>query len=153
MAAPTTARFGAGFIELGDGATPTEVFTKICGFNEIEIAFDKDLNDTTVADCDNPDLPAWVERDVVSQSATFQCSGVAAREALPLLEAATLSGLSRNVRITVAGFGSGGPTPNKRYAGRFHCKHTLKGQRGNKWELDFEGESDGVVTIASVAAA
>jgi hypothetical protein len=153
MAAPVTARFGAGFIELGDGATPTEVFTKICGFNSIEVTFDKDLNDTTVPDCDDPDAPAWVERDVVSQSASFQCSGVAAKDALPLIEAAVLSATSRNVRITIAGFGSGGATPNKRYAGKFHVKHTLKGERGNKWEIDFEGENDGAVAITSVAAA
>jgi hypothetical protein len=150
MAAPVTARFGAGFIEM---ETSPGVFTKLCGFNSIEIPLDKELNDTTVPDCDNPDAPAWVERDVVSQSGSFTCSGVAAREALPFIEAATMSALSFMVRITLAGMGSGGATPNKRYAGRFHTKHTLKGERGNKWEIDFSGESDGAITIASVAAA
>lgn len=153
MARPTTARFGAGFIEM---ETAPNVYTKICGFSSIELTFDKELNDTSVADCDNPDDPVWVERDVVSQSASFSCSGVAAKEALPHIEAATNSAASINFRITIAGMGIGTGTPalvNKRHAGKFHAKHALKGERGNKWEIDFSGESDGAVTTSSVAAA
>jgi hypothetical protein len=150
MAAPVTARFGAGFIEI---ETSPAVFTKLCGFNSIEISIEKELNDTTVPDCDNPDAPAWVERDVVSQPGSFSCSGVAAKEALPFMEAATLSALSATTRITIAGFGATGPLPNKRYSGKFHIQHSLQGERGNKWQVSLEGQSDGAVTIASVAAA
>lgn len=155
MAAPTTARFGAGYIELGDGET-SEAFTKICGFTQIEITWDKELNDTVVPDCDNPDDPAWVERDVVSFSASFSCQGVMAKSALPLVEDATLSGVSRNARITIDGMGVGTGSPalvNRRFAGKWHVKHSLSGERGNKWQITFEGESDGAITISSVAAA
>jgi hypothetical protein len=150
MAAPVTARFGAGFIQF---ETAPSVFTKLCGFNSIEITLEKELNDTTVPDCDNPDAPAWVERDVVSQSGSFSCEGVAAREALPFIEAATLSALSTNVRIVIAGMGLGGATPNRQYAGRFHVQHALQGERGNKWQITVEGESDGAIAVTSVAAA
>ena len=149
MAAPVTARFGAGFIEI---ETAPSVFTKLCGFNAIEISLEKELNDTTVPDCDNPDAPAWVERDVVSQSGSFSCSGVMAKEALPLIEAATLSALSVNSRITIAGMGTGGATPNRRYSGKFHIQHSISGERGNKWEISIDGESDGAIAITSVAA-
>jgi hypothetical protein len=150
MAAPVTARFGAGFIEF---ETSPGIFTKLCGFNSIGFTLQKELNDTTVPDCDLPDAPAWVERDVVSQSGSFSCSGVAAREALPFIEAATFSAVSTNVRITIAGFGATGPLPNRRFAGRFHIQHELTGERGNKWEVSVEGESDGAITVTSVAAA
>lgn len=152
MAAPTTARFGAGFIEL---ETAPATFTKICGFNSIEITWEKELNDTTVPDCDNPDAPAWVERDLVSRSASFACEGVMAKEALPHIETATESGVSVNARITIAGMGVGTGSPalvNKRYSGKFHVRHSITGERGNKWQMSIEGESDGVVNSASVAA-
>jgi hypothetical protein len=153
MAAPTTARFGAGFIEL---ETAPSTFTKICGFNSIEINWEKETNDTTVPDCDLPDAPAWTERDLVSRSASFSCEGVMAKEALPHIETATESGVSVNVRITIAGMGVGTGTPplvNKRYSGKFHVRHGLSGERGNKWQISIEGESDGAVVSASVAAA
>ena len=65
MAQPTTFSFGKGTIEVGDGETP-EVFSKVCGFNSIEMSLKKDTNDTTVPDCDDPDAPAWKQRDVTS---------------------------------------------------------------------------------------
>lgn len=153
MAAPITARFGAGSIDI---ETAPGTFTKICGFTQIVITMEKELNDTTVPDCDLPDAPAWTERDVVSQSASFSCEGVMAKEALPHIEAATLAALSTNVRITIAGMGIGTGSPalvNKRYAGKFHLRHSLSGERGNKWQLELEGESDGAIAITSVAAA
>lgn len=152
MAAPVTARFGAGFIEI---ETAPSTFTKLCGFNSIEISLEKELNDTTVPDCDDPDAPAWVARDVVSQSGSFSCSGVMAKDALPLIEAATLSGLSTTTRITIGGMGVGTGSPalvNRRYAGKFHIEHALQGERGNRWEITVEGESDGAIAITSVAA-
>lgn len=151
MALPTTFRFGAGYIQLGDGGG-TEVFTKLCGFTQIEFSADKDLNDTTVPDCDDPDAPAWKQRDVVALSSSFKCTGVLAKEALPLVESAFLSSTSRNMRIRIVGGGTGAGTPDRLIAGKFHVKHSLKGQRGDKWELDFSGESDGEVTFTNVAA-
>ena len=151
MAAPTTFKFGAGYIELGDGGG-TEVFTKICGFTQIEVSFEKDLNDTTVPDCDDPDAPAWTERDVSALSASFKASGVLAKAALPLVEAGFLADNSRNVKIRLIGGGTGSGTPDRLISGKFHVKHSLKSQRGNKWEIDFSGESDGVVAMTNVAA-
>ena len=151
MAQPTTFSFGKGTIEVGDGATP-DVFSKVCGFKSIEMSLKKDTNDTTVPDCDDPDAPAWKQRDVTSIEANFKCSGVLAAAALPIIEAAFMSGPSVSVRIRLIGAGVGAGTPDKLYSGKYHCQHNLKGQRGNKWEAELSGESDGVVTIADVAA-
>lgn len=152
MAAPVTLRFGDGYIELGDGATPTEVFTKVCGFTEIQMTFEKELNDTVVPDCDDPDAPAWTQRDAVSQSASFSCSGVAGVAAIPLMQSAFADGASRNTRIRLVGGGSGGGTPDRLISGKFHTKYSLSGQRGERWQVEFSGESDGAVTNAAVAA-
>lgn len=152
MAAPVTLRFGDGYIEAGDGATPTEVFTKVCGFTEIQLTFEKELNETVVPDCDDPDAPAWTQRDAVSQSMSFSCSGVAAVDALPALQGMFADGASRNLRIRFVGGGSGGATPDRLISGKFHTKYSLSGQRGERWRVEFSGESDGAVTNTAVAA-
>ena len=151
MARPTTFKFGAGYIEAGDGATP-EVFEKICGFTKIDIDFNKDTNDTTVPDCDDPDAPAWTERDVTALSASFSCSGVAAGTALPVFDRLYGDTESATIRIRIVGGGVGGATPDRLVSGKWHTKYKLGGQRGDKWQVDFTGESDGEVTNTSVAA-
>lgn len=151
MARPTTFKYGAGYIEAGDAATP-EVFAKICGFNEISVEFAKDTNDVTVGDCDDPDAPAWTERDVTSLSASFSCSGVAAKEAMPTFEELFADAVSRTIRIRIVGGGTGAGTPDRLISGKWHTKYSYKGSRGEKWMVDFSGESDGAVTNTSVAA-
>ncbi|MDF2809505.1 MAG: hypothetical protein K0S56_536 [Microvirga sp.] len=152
MAAPTTLRFGAGAFYIGDGAE-TEVFTKICGFTEASLAIEKESNDTTVPDCDDPDAAAWTERDVVALSWSMSFSGVLAKEALPLLEAETLQSAPTNVRFDLAGAGVGVGTPNKRYAGRAHIRHTITAARGEKWQVEVTVEGDGAISATNVAAA
>jgi hypothetical protein len=151
MARPTTLPFGAGAIYVEDEAVPG-TFTKVCGFTEITFSVDKDLNDTVTPDCDNPDAPAWIERDVVSQSAPFSASGVLAKEAWPLVKSALLSTESRNVRIVISDLGTGGATPNERISGKYHMTAEISGERGSKFNIAITGESDGEVTFASVAA-
>lgn len=153
MAAPTTLKFGAGAFYIGDGATPTEVFTKLCGFTEMELTIDKETNDSTVPDCDDPDAAAWTERDVVSLSWSMTFSGVLAKEALPLLEAETLQSDTTNIRLDLAGAGTGAGTPNKRYAGRAHINHSITGSRGEKWQVEVTVTGDGALTVTNVAAA
>ncbi|HZH10546.1 MAG TPA: phage tail tube protein [Microvirga sp.] len=153
MAAPTTLRFGAGAFYIGDGATPTEVFAKVCGFTEMELTIDKETNDTTVPDCDDPDAAAWTERDVVALAWSMTFSGVLAKEALPLLEDATFSSAPTNVRLDLAGAGEGSGTPNKRYAGRAHINHSITGARGEKWQVSVTVTGDGELVRSDVAAA
>ncbi|WP_053239930.1 phage tail tube protein [Pleomorphomonas koreensis] len=152
MAKPTTQKFGAGTFYIGDGATP-EVFTKVCGFTEVELALDKSTNDTTVPDCDNPDAPAWTERDVVSLSWSFSFAGVMAVGSLDLIEGASFGGESTNIRFDLDGAGTGSGTPIRRYAGAAHVKHTLNGRFGEKYKINVSGEGDGELVKSNVAAA
>lgn len=152
MAAPQTLRFGAGAFYIGDGAE-TEVFSKICGFTEMELTIDKETNDTTVPDCDSPDNASWTERDVVALAWSMTFSGVLAKEALPLLEDATFSSAAANVRLDLAGAGEGTGTPVKRYAGRAHINHSITGTRGEKWQVSVTVTGDGELLRSDVAAA
>lgn len=61
MAVPTTA-LGTKFrVLLGDGGTPTELFTAFCGLTAKSINFQTNTNEFFVPDCDDPDAPAWRE--------------------------------------------------------------------------------------------
>lgn len=151
MARPTTLRFGAGAIYFEELNTPG-TFTIVCGFTEIGFSVDKDLNDTVNPDCADPDAPAWLEREVVSQSAPFTASGVLAKESWPLVKSALLNTASRKVRILVSGLGEGGATPVERIEGNFHITAEVSGERGGKFNLSITGESDGEVTFTAVAA-
>jgi hypothetical protein len=152
MAKPTTLRFGAGAFYLGDGATP-EVFTKLCGFESVTLTVDKTTNDTTVADCDDPDAAAWTERDAVALGWSFSFQGVMAVGSLDLIEAATFATAAQNVRFDLAGAGTGAGTTVRRYAGAAHIKHELSGNRNERFQVKVDGEGDGALVQTSVAAA
>jgi hypothetical protein len=81
MAKPTTIKFGKFRVKLGDGASP-EVFTAPCGFTSKAFNRNKTLNEVNVPDCDDPDAPAWVERDVAALSWSVTGQGVLAGEAV-----------------------------------------------------------------------
>jgi len=68
MAQATTLPFSAFKVMLETGTTGT--FAAPCGLTERSVTFSKETNDTTSIDCDDEDAPAWVDRDVVSMSAT-----------------------------------------------------------------------------------
>ena len=82
MTQPVTAKFGKMLIELGDDATPT-VYAAPCGFTSKGVTISKNLQEVNIPDCDDPDAPTWVGRDVLSQSATITGDGVAAAESVP----------------------------------------------------------------------
>ncbi|MGF7053987.1 hypothetical protein GGC47_003175 [Bosea sp. OAE752] len=152
MAQPIVLSFGKGLFFLGDGAAVDEVFQKICGFNSMGLQIQKDTNDVTIPDCDNPDDPAWKATDVLSLSWSMNFEGVMAKEAEPLLWAATNRGVSTNVRQRLLTFGTGAGTPDLEFSGKGHVSHEITGQRGNKWEVKVTIVGDGALARASVAA-
>lgn len=151
MAQPTVLSFGKGLVYFGDGADP-EVFAKICGFNSTELAIEKDTNDVTLPDCDDPDAPAWKATDVlnIGWSATFE--GIMAKEAEPLLWAAINRAEATSIRIRLVGFGSGSGTPDLQFSGKAHVSGNIKGERGNKYQISVSATGDGALTRAPVAA-
>jgi hypothetical protein len=151
MAQPTTFLFGKGLFELGTNADPI-VYTVPCGFREGTISLDHDLNDETIMDCANPDAPAWKLTTVEALSWGLEFSGLLAKEALPLYEAAFLGGVSVPVRHRLIGAGVGSGTPDKLYSGLAHVKFSLKAEKGRRWNVAITVTGDGALTIASVAA-
>lgn len=141
MALATTVPFRFFKVMLGDGAT-TEVFTAPCGLTSNGIAFTTDTNSTVTPDCTNPDLPGWVERDVVSHSATISGAGVMAEESLDTWWAAYNTDASINARVQVDR-----PAPTGGYwAGAFHVtRFEQTGTRGNRVAVTVALESTGAV--------
>ena len=152
MAKPVTLKFGAGVMYFGDKATP-EVFTKMCGFTDLELTVEKETNDTTVPDCDDPDAASWTERDVVALSWSIAMNGVAAVGSLDQIEEASFSSDSTHIRLEISRAGTGVGTPNRRYAGSAHIKHKLGAKVGEKWNIQVSGEGDGALVKSNVAAA
>lgn len=141
MALATTVPFSKFKVLLGNGATP-EVFSAPCGLTANSIAFSKDTNSTVVPDCADPDAAGWVERDVVSNSATITGSGVMATESLATWRTAFEAGVSVNARVQVDV-----PAPAGGYwSGAFHVtRFEPGGTRGNRASVAITMESDGAV--------
>lgn len=150
MAQPTVFKFGAGAFYLGDGAE-TEVFSKLCGFTSMDLEIGKDTNGSAVPDCDDPDAPIWATADVNSQNWKMSAEGFAAKDALPLIEAATFASSTRGVRFYIAGAGTGGATPDRLYAGKAHVTMKLSGKLGDKWQVSVDVTGSGPLSATSVA--
>jgi hypothetical protein len=151
MAQPTVTSFGKGILYIGDGAEP-EVFNKICGFNSLSLAVEKDTNDVTIPDCDDPDAAAWRATDVLSLAWNAEAEGIMAKEAEPLIWAATNKGTPTNIRLRLIGQGTGSGTPDLQFAGAGHVAHSITGERGSKWQVAVTVTGDGALTRTNVAA-
>jgi|SRR5215207_5772319 len=144
MAKPTTYNGSKLYIQLGNGATPTELFTAPCGLTTRGITFTKDTNDVTVPDCDDPDLPAWTERAVASFSAEVTGSGILAAEALPTWRTSFLNAVSSNARI---GINAPLAQAGGHYAGKIHItSFAITGEVGDKINVAVTLVSDGALT-------
>lgn len=98
MARPTTMKGSQFIIELGDGATPIEVFVAPCALNTKGINFTATANEQNIADCNDPDAPMWIERMVQTLSGDITGAGTLAFESYNVWREWFLSGLERNVR-------------------------------------------------------
>ena len=151
MAKPTVIPFGAGIVYAGDGAEP-EVFTKICGFNSVSLTIEKDTNDVTVPDCDDPDAPAWQSTDVLSLAWSMEFEGVYAKESSDLIWQLTSSGQSASLRVRLVGAGDGVGTPDLQFSGKGHVGLELNCERGSKWQNTLPVTGDGELVRTKVAA-
>jgi hypothetical protein len=143
MAQPTTAKFGKMLIELGDDATPP-VYGAPCGFTSKGVTISKNLQEVNIPDCDNPDDPIWVGRDVQSQTATITGDGVAAAESVPDWDDAAMSTESVPMRVTID-FGAG--SGKKVIEGKFHIdSEAFAAEAGGRVTLAINAVSDGAVT-------
>lgn len=99
MANPTTSTFGQYLIKLGDGATPTEAFTAICGLSSKGFDINNDVASVAIPDCADEDAVAFNEVQVTSQSMSIKGSGLFTRENEKLLLQWASGGTKKNVRV------------------------------------------------------
>lgn len=138
MAAPTTARFGKFRVLLGDSASPI-VYTAPCGFTSKSLTLTKNLQDINLPDCDDPDAPAWVGRDVQSLSAAINGEGVLAAESAPDWMAAFEDVDSIPVRIEIEF-----STITYVYTGLMHiAEMALGAEQGGRVTNNVQMQSDG----------
>lgn len=147
MTLPTTIKFGKMRVYLGDGASP-EVFSVPCGFTEKAFNRSKSLNETNVPDCDDPDAPIVVTRDVASISWGVTGQGVMASEALATWDAFYNSTSSKNVKIELV---YPAPTGTVTYTGAAHLESMEIGATvGNRVTLNISLAGDGALTRSPV---
>jgi hypothetical protein len=64
-------------IKIGNGATPTEIFSHPCMFNaDRGISFTSDTQESVVPDCASPESPGWKEIVKDGLSMTVTCGGL-----------------------------------------------------------------------------
>lgn len=136
MTQATTLKFSQFLIKLGNGAGP-EVFSAPCGLNSRGFSRTAATSDTNVPDCDDPDAPSWLERDVVSLSGQMSGSGVVADEDFDVWNDWFESGVAKNVQITLG---------TRTWAGAaILSKLDVTGQRGQRVQFSATLDSDGEI--------
>lgn len=133
MAQAKSLRFAQQAMLLGDGADP-ELFTAPCGFETLTLTVNIETNTTNVPDCDDPDLPAWLQSDEVSKQMVLGGEGVLDTDAMQVWRDWLLEGGERNVRWLTEGSAANG-------GGYFEAPAILttyeeNGQRGQRWRIN-----------------
>ena len=143
MAAPTTAKFGKMRILIGDGGSP-EIYSAPCGLTTKSLTISKNLSEVTIPDCDDPDAPYWLARDVTNMTASISGEGVLAAESEADWNSAAFATESINVRFEIE-FSTG----TRSYVGAFHIdSFSPTGSNGGRVTASISMQSDGIVTTA-----
>lgn len=136
-------------LKVGDGASP-ENFVHYCSINaEREFALEANVNENVQIDCDDPDLPGWVDREVESKSAQITGSGLLNGPDWAEFFEWFASGEPRNVQVVlnVAAANGGGQCE-----GAFLLTNLTKtGNRGEKVNVSLTLQSTGPVEYEAAA--
>lgn len=149
MAQPTTVNGSKLLIMLGDGNSP-ETFSAPCGLTTKGINFAASVNEFNVPDCADPDAPMWTERVVAALSAGVNGSGVMAMESYDEWRTWFLSGLPKNIHVSIN-------EPLAVGGGYYSLRALLTGfnttgNQGEKINLEVTIQSDGEVTWVPAAS-
>lgn len=140
MAQPVTAKFGKMRVLLGNDATPI-VYAAPCGLTTKNATISKNLQEVNIPDCDDPDAPIWLGRDVQNLSMTISGDGVAAAESVPDWNAAAISTESIPMKVEIE-FSTG----TKTFTGDFIVDNlAFAAEQGGRVTLSFNAQSDGVI--------
>lgn len=140
MAQPTTVRPSKFRVLLGDGGDP-EMFVAPCGLVSKSVDRQKNYSDQVIPDCDDPDAPYWVARDLESMSMEISGEGLLALEYEQQWNDAIDSTTPVNIRVEIE-FTTG----IRVYAGAFHVNGSLSAQQGERVKITVAMSSDGIVT-------
>lgn len=138
MAQAQTLRFGQFLIEIGNGGSP-EVFDDgaPCGLTSRGFERTAATSDTNVPDCEDPDAPSWLERDVVSLSGSLSGAGVVADEDFDVWDSWFEGAVTKNVRITLG---------TRRWIGPMKLTSlNVTGEKGKRVEFNAKMDSDGEI--------
>jgi hypothetical protein len=117
------------------------VYASPCGLTTKNFALTKNLQEIDLPDCDDPDAPAWIARDVQNLSATISGDGVAAAESVPAWNAAAISTDSVPMKVEIE-FTTG----MKIFTGLFIVDNlTFGAESGGRVTLAINAQSDGEV--------
>lgn len=117
------------------------IYAAPCGLTTKNLQISKNLTEVDIPDCDDPDAPSWIARDVQNLSVTISGDGVAAAESVPDWNAAAISTESVPMKVDII-FSSG----TKTFTGDFIVDQlTFGAQAGARVTLGFNAQSDGQV--------
>lgn len=140
MAQPHTYTFGEFLIEVE--TTPGN-FGAPCGLTSKSFNLQAATADTNVPDCDDPDAPSWLERDVTSLSRDITGSGILAEESLELWDDWGTSANPKNVQISL----TDGVNGTRTWAGSYILSgFEVTGSIGEKVGVNVSMVSNGEVT-------
>lgn len=118
-------------VQIGDGTTPTEVFSNLCGLNSKAMTINNASIDVTTPDCTTPGGALWTETLNGTKNFTVTGDGFFEDSAseLRMNTVAMAADNKCNFKVTVPAFGT--------YAGAFRIV-----------SLEFGGETEGGVTYS-----
>lgn len=150
MAKPTTYKGSLVAIYLEDPDTPGD-FIKPCGLNQSSISFTKNAQEVNVPDCDDPEAPQWIERDVESLDFSASGSGILAAESVDAWWDYYNQTDSVNARIYVGALTD--VTNGYFWAGKVHVSQfDVEGQTGTRATVSLSLVSDGEMTFTKITA-
>ena len=134
-----------------ESTTVPGTYLRPCGLTNHTASFTKNTTEVNVPDCDDPELPSWIERGVESLDFSASGSGILAAEAVDEWWAAFNTTESINARIYI---GAPDDATNGRYwQGKVHVTgFEVTGERGNKAQTTVSIVSDGELTFHEVGA-
>lgn len=141
MAQAETFRFSGYRVLLGDGESP-EAFATPCGFTERAFTLSKEMGESNVPDCSDEDGASWIERDVVSKSASVSGTGMLDATSLTTWQDFWDTDASRNARVEL--WRNGAKVGH--WGGAFHMESfETSATKGERVSVTVSMQSDGAV--------
>lgn len=148
MAQPTTLSFSK-FKVLIENTAGSGTYTAPCAFTSKSLTLSKDMVDTVVPDCDDPDASVWVNRSPSQKSAQVQGQGVLAMADVDEWRGFFDADAGKNCRIQ---FDLSGANNGGYYTGVFHLTSFEVGvERSGKTTVNVTLSSDGQLTWTAAA--